>query len=52
MAQRTSIHISTINAFLEGCRRKGVAPATIMARIGESNNTLTDPTGRFPSIEL
>ena len=48
MAQRTSIHISTIDAFLAGCRRHGVAPATIMARIGESHRDLTEPAGRFP----
>jgi hypothetical protein len=52
MAQRTSIHISTIDSFLEGCRRRGVSPATIMARIGESNKTLTDPAGRFPISKM
>lgn len=48
MAQRTSIHISTINAFLAGCRRRGVAPAAIMSRIGEPSGTLADPAARFP----
>jgi AraC-like DNA-binding protein len=52
MAQRISIHISTIDAFLEGCRRRGVAPARIMARIGESNAALADPAGRFPIAKV
>jgi AraC-like DNA-binding protein len=52
MTQRTSIHISTINAFLAGCRRRGVAPAAIMARIGEPDELLADPAGRFPIAKV
>ncbi len=52
MAQRTSIHIGTIDSFLEGCRRQGVPTATIMARICESDRTLTDPAGRFPIAKV
>jgi AraC-like DNA-binding protein len=52
MTQRTSIHISTINAFLAGCRRRGVPPAAIMARVGESHETLADPAGRFPVAKV
>jgi AraC-like DNA-binding protein len=51
MAQRTSLHISTIDSFLEGCRRHGVQPATIMARIGESYETLA-AAGRFPIAKM
>jgi len=52
MGQRTSIHIRTIDSFLEGCRRKGVAPATIMERIGEPDDTLASPEGRFPVAKV
>jgi len=52
MTQRTSIHIGTINAFLAGCRRRGVASATIMARIGEPDAMLSDPAARFPVAKV
>jgi AraC-like DNA-binding protein len=52
MLQRTSIHIRTIDSFLDGCRHRGLSPATIMARIGESSETLTDPQGRFPIAKM
>ncbi len=52
MGQRNSIHISTIDSFLVGCRRRGVSPATIMARIDESSDILSDPQGRFPIAKV
>jgi len=52
MSQRTSIHISTVNTFLEGCRRQGVAPERILARIDEPGLDLEDPDGRFPISKM
>lgn len=48
VAQRTSVHISTINAMLAGCRRHGVSPALILRRLGEDASLLENPDARFP----
>ncbi len=52
MGQRTSVHISTVDAFLAGCRRRSVPPAVILQRIGESEQILADPDGRFPVAKM
>jgi len=52
VGQRTSVHISTVNAMLAGCRRRGVDPALILRRLGEPEGLLADPDARFPKSRM
>jgi AraC-like DNA-binding protein len=52
VSRRPSIHISTVNAFFEGCRRREVDPVPILARVGEPGLALDAHDGRFPTSKV
>jgi len=52
VGQRTSVHISTVNAMLAGCVSRGVDPGCIMRRLGEPHHSLANPDARFPKSRI
>ena len=52
MSTRQSIHISTVDSFLNGCRKQGVNPIVMLSKIGVSPEILDNPDGRFPTSGL
>lgn len=52
MGQRASIHVSTVNALLDGCRNRGVSPGLVLLQVGESEELLADREARFPVSKM
>ncbi len=52
MSHRTTLHISTAIAFMEGYRARGLSTAQLLLKVGEDPELLEREDGRFPISKL